>query len=291
MKGSKLLKEIMNKLYMSVDELSSKSGVSLENLNDFLNEDKELNTKDFLSLSKLFNISMEALVTGELLDDGDKISYHHLTPSEDKHIELFINKCRKVVEQSNLIKYSELLMPKPSFNSKRRFLSFEGGVFSSTGWRECYIPYVDIEKVISLDIYDIFDKFKNHPRTYGQMIHYLKEKGDVAGLKHLEKRNLGSSDWTTVQPIPPILFNDIVKCTDIRFFESIEYSVRDLTHVLYRIDSTKPSYWQICKFLLDKGATLQRYTEFGENGSYREAKDTPATMMFEYIVNLNLKQK
>jgi len=294
MNGSEFLKQIMEKLYMSVDELSKRTDISKESLSDFLNRGIDLQTKDFLSLSKVFKISMEALVTGELIDDGDKIAFNNLMPTRDKYVDLYLEKCREAVEMLDLLKFLDLLIPVPNYDSRGRLQSFEGGVFSvsnniSVSWMTKFLPSVDIDKVIALDNYEIFEKFKDYPRTMGEMVYYLNEKGLVDKSKELQKQISGSHDSNRIRPVPPIEFKAIKKCTDIRFFENITLNDSDFVSALDYIDASNPSYWEICSILLKKGAYFMLGEPLRNNqGVLIRKMDVPKTMMFKYIVKQNI---
>ena len=154
-------------------------------------------------------------------------------------------------------------------------------------WNKIYMPYVDIKKVIELDNFEIFDKFKDYPQTFGQLRNYLNNIQDSEGLKKTEPKDRSSNDWLNVRPVPEIKFSDIIACTDVKFFEYVNISEYK-SQALYMIDENHPKYWNIMNILLRKGAYLRMEVE-NNYGESIYVKDIPVTKSFEILVSNQLK--
>lgn len=290
-----LLKEIMSKTSLTVEKLAIRANIDLKTLTNFLNEKTKLDIEDYMKISQFFNLSLDTLVTGKPTEH-DKYTISKLEPSVYEVIEEYLEKCKKIITEAGLEKHAEKLLPIAQYAEKRGteyFNGFIGGVFLNDErhiWKDAYMPYINIEAVLSLDDYDIYTKLKDYPRTFGQLRYKLTQMNDQKGLKATEPKDLSSNDWTSMNAVPALKFKDIINLTDVRFFHEVNIE-KNLTSVLYSINSNNKSYWKIINILLDKGAYLVKGNLDDSWGprTREEMIDYPATEMLRFIAGKNLE--
>lgn len=292
MEKSTLLKELMEKTMLDIEKLSKRTKVKDKSIENFISGKNDFNVKEYQKIAEYFGISLDTLISGKPTDH-DAYTISRLEPSGYEVIDSFINACNKVINELGLKKHSSILVPTPKFEPYKdteKFVGFQGGVFLTkkyNHWNKIYMPYVDIKKVIELDNFEIFDKFKDYPQTFGQLRNYLNNIQDSEGLKKTEPKDRSSNDWLNVRPVPEIKFSDIIACTDVKFFEYVNISEYK-SQALYMIDENHPKYWNIMNILLRKGAYLRMEVE-NNYGESIYVKDIPVTKSFEILVSNQLK--
>lgn len=283
-----VLKRIMDLWRVESEYISEMTGYPIDEINDYLINSKDLGSDFYRTLSKHFEISPEAFMTGKL-NKKDSIRLIELEPKlDDKAVE-YIGKCEKIIKDLGLIKYSNILLPKATPNISGTNV-FSGGIFRSDEyeWLETYgpYPYIDLKKLLALDDFAIYEKFKDYPRNFSHVLYFLEQRGENATAVDLKKKYSASS---TFKQIPPLKFDDIKSTTDLKFFETAQYDEKELGYILNQIPLTNKSYWKICKLLLNKGAYISKMINYTDRQGAIMEKDTVATMMLKSLTDYNNK--
>jgi len=281
--------QLIEKKRLSVNKAANLIGLKESNLQSLFDGRYVLSTDDLVKISEYFNVSLDYLLKGTM-NLSDKETVEALVPDENQYAEDYIALCKLTIQKCGLHRFEKILVPEPIFYEKKgvsHFVNFQGGVFlnkTRAQWVDCYVPYLDYDKLISLDNVEIYQKLKDYPRTLGQLKYALRKINDLEGLKLLDNR-INMYDKTKEEPIPLLSIDDALKMSDIWFFEYISKNLNDQTKpiILYKIKKENPNYWAIMSMLIDNGAYLVRAIENNFHGNLVQIEDVPATKMLKKL--------
>lgn len=270
MSSKELMLEILKKTRLTPEKLSERTNVSLKELNKLLEKNKELSISDYQKLSKYFKLSIDALATGEL-DDNDKYYFNQLEPSGYELIDEFIAGCSKIIKDAGLYDQKDKLIPKAIFNESDKgevFKGFEDGIFLTNDRNGTHSVLtqrirVSLSKLLKQDSSELFS--------------IIKKTNEI-----VDDRNLRD-----IKEFSTLKYEDVESSLDIGFLKIID--IRNVEgDIIYKIDENSSSYWEKVNILLEKGAYLTRAIQ-GQWDRVSHEKDIPATKIFKYIVEENLK--
>lgn len=287
------INEILEKIRMSWEKLGLRTGIPSKRMQILKERHEPFTTDELTSICNFLGptFTLDYLIRGT--DNSGEIARYiknDLKPSQEQFIEEFLLKCEEIIDEANLSKFKDILMPTYIPNRKEwirdtntgEYNAFKGGCFLSLRYyhiQNIYRPYIDIEKLLKLNNYEIFTKLKNYPRTEGQMRHLLKKSKNDLGLKMLYKVD---GAFGEEMDIPPIRAADIFSLNEvihvrIEFFQEI-IGGKDWNpgSALYKISESNPNYWNIVKLFLVNGAYLTK----------EDKKDVVKTMMLKRLAGL-----
>ena len=255
---------------------------------------------EFVSeLSKVYGVSLDYLIKGVASSEDNKII--NRPPTSEEKADMFIQQCWSVVKSKKLEKYKELLLPKKVLETQRQrfigmFLRLEGGIFKCKEykhWQDVAMPYVDIDNLLKLDNFDIYEKFKDYPSTYGELRYLAKQNNDTELLEKLTSTN--SNDFYSNRPIQPYSYSakQIQGLTDVRFYENMDTSngTSGISCALEKLEPTNPNYWKIVEILINKGAQRHRVTGHDDLRIYTEPDILFTQMLLHMAQEINNKEK
>jgi plasmid maintenance system antidote protein VapI len=281
--------QLIEKKRLSVNKAANLIGLKESNLQSLFDGKYVLSTDELVKISEYFNVSLDYLLKGTM-NLSDKETVEALVPDENQYAEDYIALCKLTIQKCGLQRFEKILVPEPVFYEKKgvsHFVNFQSGVFlnkTRAQWVDCYLPYLDYDKLISLDNVEIYQKLKDYPRTLGQLKYALRKINDIKGLKLLDNR-INMYDKTKEEPIPLLSIDDALKMSDIWFYEYISKNLNDQTKsvILYKIKKENPNYWAIMSMLIDNGAYLVRAIENNVYGNLVQIEDVPATKMLKKL--------
>lgn len=134
--------------------------------------------------------------------------------------------------------------------------NLSGGVFKGDHyweWQNVITPYIDREKLIALDNFDIYEKLKDLPTSYGE-VRFLAKKYNRQDILTLMPEDY-SSDFYRDRDIQPLSANDIKGCTDIGFYKELSKAGQiELNSALNELCEDNENFWLIVKCLIENGA-------------------------------------
>ncbi len=285
------INEILEKIRISWDKLGLRTGIASKRIQILKDRREPFTTDELTSICNFLGptFTLDYLIRGT--DHSGQIARYiknDLKPSQEQFIEEFLLKCEEIIDEANLSKFKDMLMPTYIQNRSEwirdnrsgEYNAFRGGCFLSLRYyhiQNIYRPYIDIEKVLKLNNYEIYNKLKNYPRTEGQMRHLLKKNNNEFGLKMLKPID---GEFGKEMDTPPLSSEDIYSLNEVNqveFFQEI-IGTKDWYpgSALYKISESNPNYWNIVKLFLVHGAYL---TKEGE-------KDVIKTMMLKRLAGL-----
>ena len=250
-------------------------------------------------LSKLYGVSTDYLIKGVASSEDNRII--NRPPTGEEKADEFIQQCWNIVKSKKLEKFKDLLLPKKVFETQRQkfigsFLRLEGGIFKCKDyyhWQNVVMPYLDLDKLLKLDNFDIYEKFKDYPSTYGELRYLAKQNNDTELLEKLPSNNL--NDFYCDKPIKPYSYTaeQIQGLTDIRFYENMDTSngTYKISCALEKLEPTNPNYWKIVEILINKGAKRSRVTGCDELRTYTEPDILFTQMLLHMAQEINNKEK
>ncbi len=291
------IQTILNNTKYTWERLAKEINIDLNRINIIKNGKAEFTNEELIKIINLFGntITLDYLIRGFEYSSEVSRFINDLKPSFITYVQEYLLKCKEIVNEVGLTKYIDLLIPTYIENPRDRivrshrgeYLAFSGGVFLNETifhYQNILRPYIDFEKLLSLNNYEIYTKLKSYPRTLGQMIFWSKNQQSADYLEELisiRKKYSSSDNFSREEAVPPLKIENILqieKLTDINFFiEAIKAPDWHAGNALYTINENNPNYWKIVKIYLDNGAYL---TKEGK-------KDVIKTMMLRKLTELS----
>lgn len=222
---------------------------------------------EFISqLSNLYNISLEYLINGNP-SEKDKTILNR-KPTTGEYADIFLKQCLDIIKDNKLERYKNILLPQKNIGSAQinygeHVTSLSGGIFKANKyweWQNIVTPYIDTDKLIKLDNYEIYEKLKHLPTTYGEVRYLAKIKNDEETLKRMPQNH--SSDFYHDRPIQNYTAKQIQGCKDVKFYINLKsksdcqdcLEEEPLNYALEHLEPTNPNYWEIVEILIKRGA-------------------------------------
>lgn len=261
--------KLRNLFRLTQQELSKEIHISDKVISKWERGESEPSLADTKSLAQFFKVSMDYLASG-IISSSDKLVLER-KPTTGELADDFLKQCLKIVKNKDLQKYKDILLPKkvigravPEYGE--HVMSLSGGVFRGDNyweWQNVVTPYIDRQKLIALDNFDIYDKLKDLPTSYGE-VRFLAKKNNNQEILTLMPRD-DSDDFYHDRDIRPLTAKDIKGCTDVRFYKELAKQGKDeLNTALIELDAYNKNFWEIVKCLIENGAVKlmsDRYTD------------------------------
>ena len=266
---------LRTKARLTQAQLAEKISISDKVISKWENGDSEPSIDQLRAVAKIYKVSFDYLIEGKTNEYDNLIINRE--PTEDEYADDFIQQCYEIIKAKKLLQYKDLLIPKKGAENphaqwvglqrgrvKKQILS--GGVFHVDNWWEwknVYMPFIDIEKLLALNNYDIYVSMIDLPATFGEMRYQMKQKNDTEGLKLTTPKDRSSNDWTFEQPKPKLHSSQVKHLSDARFVKLFKNEV-DLNEWLAGLSPSNSNYWGMIKALIENGAVCMKESGFSE---------------------------
>ena len=267
--------KLRNLLRLTQQDLSEKIHISDKVISKWECGESEPSLADTKSLAEFFKVSMDYLASG-IVSPSDKLVLER-KPTTGELADDFLKQCWEIIKIKNLQKYKDILLPKKVIGRARpeygeHVTNLSGGVFKGDHyweWQNVITPYIDRKKLIALDNFDIYEKLKDLPTSYGE-VRFLAKKYNRQDILTLMPEN-HSSDFYYDRDIQPLSAKDIKGCTDIGFYKELSKAGQnELNSALNELCEDNENFWLIVKCLIENGAVklIPLYDAYYETTQY-----------------------
>lgn len=250
-------------------QLAEKISISDKVISKWENGDSEPSIDQLHSVAKIYKVSFDYLIEGKANEYDNLIINRELTTGE--MADDFLAQCCEIIKAKKLINYKEKLLPKKVIGRAKpeygeHVTKLTGGVFHADNWWEwqkVYMPFIDVNKLLSLNNYDIYIALIDLPATFGEMRYQMKQKNDAEGLKKTTPKDSSSNNWTREAPKPKLHSSQVKHLSDARFVKLFKNEV-DLNEWLAGLSPSNSNYWGMIKALIENGAVCMKESGFSE---------------------------
>lgn len=201
---------LRTKARLTQAQLAEKISISDKVISKWENGDSEPSIDQLRAVAKIYKVSFDYLIEGKANEYDKLIINRELTTGE--MADDFLAQCYEIIKAKKLLNYKEQLLPKKVIGRAKpeygeHVTELTGGVFRASKWWEwqkVYTPYLDINKLLLLNNYDIYVSMIDLPATFGEMRYQMKQKNDTEGLKATAPKDRSSNDWTSERPKPKL---------------------------------------------------------------------------------------